>query len=93
MRRMRNGFSVLIALVWLASSFLAIYSHNNPTYIALATDIHGAFKQHPVILGKSPIQRGRQSLTRICNTMRSPIDDIFTGVDNFSRTVALKRVD
>ena len=45
MRRMRNGFSVLVALVWLASSFLAIYSHNNPTYIALATDIHGAFNQ------------------------------------------------
>jgi len=42
---MRNGFSVLVALVWLASSFLAIYSHNNPTYIALATDIHGAFNQ------------------------------------------------
>ena len=53
MRLIRNGFSVFLALASLASAFLAIYSRNTPTYIALATDIYGSFNQQPVIMGKA----------------------------------------
>jgi hypothetical protein len=53
MRLFRNGFSLFLALVSLASAFLANYSHSTPTYIALATDIHGSFNRQPVILGEA----------------------------------------
>lgn len=53
MRLVRNGVSVVLWLISFASAFLAIYSHDIPTYIAVATDIRGRFNQRPVILGKA----------------------------------------
>jgi hypothetical protein len=53
MRLIRNGLSVFLTLLWFTSACLAIYSHDTPTYVALATDIHGSFNQQPVILGKA----------------------------------------
>ncbi len=53
MRLLRHGFSLLLALASFVSASLAIYSHSTPTYIALATDIHGSFNQQPVILGEA----------------------------------------
>jgi len=52
-RVVRNGFCIFLAIVSLACAFLAIYSRNTPTYIALATDIHGSFNHRPIIVGKA----------------------------------------
>jgi hypothetical protein len=38
-------------------------------------------------------KRGRESLTRICNEILPPIDDIVTVVDVFGRIVDQKRFD